>query len=246
VANNNDGLIEHQHHTEPFWIVANRAGLMLGTVSSGLFEDETSPEVFPAPVFLMAEELCGTTSEAVDLFTRLNLFWGPCNTLIADRNGNSAIVEKSTCRYGLRKSADGFAATTEMSAEDPAYKAYLWETRERSIRNRGLTYDSPDWVYWKAAERRSARLLSLVKEASKAPTLAMMEKIIYDHTGQPEQVHMDGSKCHPAQEGGEWSLRTAIWVVNEKSAQYSFAEPPISGHLTKRQWKSFQSVELVF
>jgi hypothetical protein len=190
--------------------------------------------------------MCGTTPETVDLLTRLNLFWGPCNTLVADKNGNSAVIEKSTCRYGLRKSTDGFAATTEMSAEDPNYKAYLWETRERSIRNRGLTHASADWAYWKAAERRSARLLSLVKEASAAPTFAKMEAVIYDHTGKPEQVHMDGSKCHPEQEAGEWSLRTVIWVINEQAAQYSFAEPPVSGHLTPRRWKKYENIELVF
>lgn len=246
VANNNDGTAKHAHHEEPFWIVANRAGIILGTVSSGLFDDEVSPEMFPAPVFLMVNEMCGTTSEAADLLTRMKLFWGPCNTLVADSNGDSAIIEKSTCRYGLRKSVDGFCATTEMSAEDRTYKAYLWDTRERSIRTRGLTHDSADWAYWKAAEKRSARLLSLTREASKAPTFAKMEQIIYDHTGQTEQVHMDGSKCHPDQEAGEWSLRTAIWVVNERAAQYSFAEPPVSGHLTPRRWKKYDDVELVF
>jgi hypothetical protein len=37
-----------RHHNEPGWIVANRAGLILGTVSSGIFDDEVSPERFPA------------------------------------------------------------------------------------------------------------------------------------------------------------------------------------------------------
>ncbi len=246
VANNNDGTIRWAHTNQPDWIVANRAGIMVGTVSSGVFDDEVSPQQFPAPVFLMVNEMCGTTSEAVDLLTRLNLFWEPCNTLIADRHGDSTIIEKSACRYGARKSADGFSATTEMSAEEPVYKAYLWETRERSLRARGLNQDSADWAYWKACERRSARLLKMTEEASEAPTYEKMEQIIYNHTGSPDQIHMDGSKCHPDQEAGEWSIRTVIWVVHEQAAQYSFAEPPMSGHLTKRHWKKYGQIEMVF
>lgn len=246
IANNNDGTARWVHTNPPDWIVANRAGIILGTVSSGIFDDEVSPEQFPAPVFLMIYEQCGTTSEAVDLLTRLNLFWGPCNTLVADRHGTSAIIEKSTCRYGLRKSVDGFCATTEMSAEEPTFKSYLWETRERSVQKRGIGHDCADWAYWQACERRSTRLLKLTAEASKEPTYEKMERIIYDHTGQVEQVHMDGSKCHPDQSDPEWSLRTAIWIINEQRARYSFAKPPVSGHLTPRQMKEFGPVEYVF
>lgn len=246
VANNNDGTARWAHHNPPEWIVANRAGLILGTVSSGIFDDEISPEQFPAPAFLMTYELCGTTSEAVDLLTRLNLFWGPCNTLVADRHGNSAIIEKSTCRNGVRKSNDGFSATTEMSAEEPEFKKYLWETRERSVQKRGIGHDCADWAYWLACERRSARLLKLTAAASSEPTYEQIERIIYDHTGEVDQVHMDGTKCHPDQSDPEWSLRTTIWIVNEQRAVYSFAEPPISGHLTPRQTKTFDPVDLVF
>jgi hypothetical protein len=246
VANNNDGLARQQQYVQPSWIVANRAGMIFGTVSSGVFDDEVSPQEFPAPVFLMAYEMCSTTSEAVDLLTHLCQFWEPCNTLVADSHGNSAIIEKSACRFGVRRSPDGFSATTEMSAEDPTYKAYLWKTRERSLRTRGLTQDCADWTYWKAAERRSARLLKLVEADKTAPTFAKIEETIYDHIGQPEQVHMDGSKCHPDQEEGEWTLRTTIWVVRDQAAQYSFAEPPVSGHLTERRWKKFENIELVF
>lgn len=246
LANNNDGTARWAHRNPPEWIVANRAGLIVGTVSSGIFDDEVSPEQFPAPVFLMAYELCGTASEAVDLLTRLNLFWGPCNTLLADRHGNSAIIEKSTCRYGVRKSNDGFSATTEMSAEEPAFKQYLWETRERSVQKRGIGHDCADWAYWKACEKRSERLLRLTAEASNQPSYAKIERIIYDHTGEPEQVHMDGTTCHPDQTEAEWSLRTTIWMLDERRAIYSFAEPPVSGHLTPRHELKYSAPDPVF
>ena len=246
MANNNDGIESHKHHEGPWWIESNRAGIMIGCVSSGIFDDETSPQKFPAPVYLMVDEMCSTTSEAVDLLTRLNLFWGPCNTLVADRHGNSAVIEKSSCRYGLRKSANGFSATTEMSAEESKFKSYLWETRERSLKARGIDHNSADWAYWKACERRSARLQQMTEEASKAPTYDKMEQIIYNHTGSPDQIHMDGSKCHPDQEAGEWSLRTIIWIVNERRTNYSFAEPPVSGNLTPRQTKVFEPIDYVF
>lgn len=246
LANNQDGTATARHTQPPDWIVGNRAGLAAGTVSSGIFDDEVSPQRFPAPVFLMTYELCSTTDEATDLLARLNLFWGPCNVLVADRAGRSAVIEKSTCRFGLRPGSDGFAATTEMSAEDPAFKAYLWETRRQSLTTRGLDETSVDWAYWKAAERRSARLLQLTHDAKADPTFERMEAIIYDHTGTPDQVHMDGSKCHPEQVDSEWSLRTTVWLLNEKKAQYSFADPPLDSRLTPRHWRSFDNVELVF
>lgn len=246
VANNNDGDAASAHRNPPWWVVSNRAGLILGTVSSGIFCDEESPEIFPAPVLMMVNELCGTASETVDLMTRLNHFWGPFNFMVADRKGGSAVIEKSSCRLGVRKSADGFSAMTEMSAEEPVFKKYLWETREKSLRERGLTKDSADWAYWKAAEVRSARLLRLVDEAKGEPTYEKLERIIYDHIGSPEQVHMDGSKCHPDQEEGEWTLRTAVWEVDARRARYSFAEPPVSSHLTRREVMTFEKEETVF
>ncbi|MBI4028431.1 MAG: hypothetical protein HY360_25825 [Verrucomicrobia bacterium] len=247
VANNRDGTYQPGHRQEePTPIIANRAGLVVGCVSNGIFDDEVSPERFPVPVDLMAYEMCGTTDEAIDLYTRLNPFWGSRNQLIADCKGNSAVIEKSTCRCGLRKSANGFSATTEMSAEEPVFKAYLWETREQSLQRRGLDHHSADWTYWKTCERRSARLLRLMDEAKGAPTFAKLERIIYDHTGQPEQIHMDGTKCHPKQKDGEWSLRTTIWILNERRAFYSFAEPPVSSHLTPRLRKDFPPVEMIF
>lgn len=246
LANNQDGLASHVHRIPPPPIVANRAGLIVGTVSSGLYDDEISPEPFPAPVYLMLYELCSTTSQAIDLLTRLNLFWGPNNTLIADRHGQSAVIEKSTCRFGLRQSSDGFSATTEMSAEDPAYKNYLWQTRERSLIPRKLGRDSVDWAYWKTCERRSARLLKLVEKARKKPTFSAIEEIIYDHDGLPEQIHMDGGKCHPEQEHTEWSIRSTIWVLSENGAQVSFADPPRSSRDTPREWVTFEQPHYIF
>lgn len=246
VANNNDGIASHQHRSPPGWIVSNRAGLLVGTVSSGVWDDEVSPEQFPAPVFLLADECCATCDEAVDLLTRLNHFWGPCNALIADRQGRSAVMEKTACRVAVRPSNNGFAWTTEMAAEDPQLSEYLWSTRERSLTQRGLDHDSPDWAYWQAAQRRSQRLGRLVREAQADPTFQALQAIIYDHTGEPEQIHMDGSRCHPLQGEGEWTLRTTIWVLDERQAQVSYAQPPISSHLTPRQWIDYSDVSFVF
>jgi hypothetical protein len=248
LANNQDGVSSAQHTNEPGWIVANKAGIILGTVSSGLFNDEVSPEEFPAPVFMMVYEMCTTTAQVVDLVTRLNLFWGPMNLLIADKKGNSAVVEKSSCRYGLRVSSDGFIGTTEMSAEEPAYKKFLWEKRESSLAPRGLDHTSVDYAYWKACERRSERLMGLIGKAKSAPSMAAIESIIYDHTGEVEAVHMDGMACHPEQKPNEceWSLRTTVWVINEGRAQASFAKPPVSSRQAPKQWFDYRNTEHVF
>lgn len=246
LANNNDGTIDHAHQQSPPWIVCNQAGLIAATVSSGVFEDEPSPEQFPVPVFLLAAELCGTAEEGVDLLTRLCGFWEACNTLVADRRGRAAVIEKSNRRWAVRWSEDGFAATTEMAAEDPTYAEYLWQTRRRSLAVRGLDESCADWAYWRAAAARSRRLLGLLDDARAEPSFAGLERIIYDHIDAPEQVHMDGSLCHPQQEHGEWSLRTTVWVLEEQQAQYSFAQPPLSGHLTPRHWCSYRPVDYIF
>ncbi len=248
LANNQDGVAASQHTSEPGWIVANKAGIILGTVSSGLFNDEVSPEEFPAPVFMMVYEMCTTTAQVTDLVTRLNLFWGPMNLLIADKTGDSAVVEKSSCRYGLRKSSDGFIGTTEMSAEEPTYRKFLWEKRVSSLAPRGLDETSVDWAYWKACEKRSARLGALIEKAKAAPSFEKIQEVIYDHTGEVEAIHMDGMSCHPAQKPQEceWTLRTTVWVVNEGRAQASFAKPPLSSRKAVKQWFDYRNVEHVF
>jgi hypothetical protein len=248
LANNQDGVSASAHKTPPGWIVSNKAGIILGTVSSGLFNDEQTPEEFPAPVFMMVSELCTTTAQAVDLLTRLTLFWGPMNLLIADSRGASAVIEKSTCRYGLRTSPDGFIGTTEMSAEEPTYKRFLWDKRISSLAPRGLDESSVDWAYWKVCEKRSARLMGLIDAARKQPTYAAAQRIIYDHTGEVEQVHMCGMPCHRDQkpEECEWSLRTTLWTISEGKAEVSFAEPPKSSRETARVAFDYRGVELVF
>ena len=247
LANNlDDPWLEGGFNAPPAWPVANRAGLSVGAVSNGLHNDEVSDETFPAPVYLMAYEMCGTTGEVVELLTRFNEFWGPCNFLVADQNGDSAIVEKSSCRYGLRKSRDGFSATTAMAAENEEFKKYLWQTRERSLQDRGLDENSADWTYWKAAENRSQRLLQMLDDARDNPTFEAIEAIIYDHNGQPDQINLAGEQCHPEETTTNWTLRTAIHVLNENQTFYSFADPPRGAHLTPRHRKDFVLDEPIF
>ena len=133
-----------------------------------------------------------------------------------------------------------------MAAEDPTYKEYLWQTRERSLEQRGLGHDSTDWAYWKAAESRSNRLLKMLESARHEPTYSAMESIVYDHTGEPDQINLDGGKCHPDEDPVNWTLRTAVHVMDERCAFYSFAEPPLGAHLTPRHRKDFGLVEYVF
>jgi hypothetical protein len=156
------------------------------------------------------------------------------------------VIEKSTCRYGVRTAEDGFIATTEMSAQEPTYRRYLWENRRRALAARGMDTDSPDWAYWQACDRRARRLTAGVEALRGEPTFAAVEALIYEHTGEPDQIHMDGSVCHPDQAEGEWSLRTSIWALAEDRVQVSFAEPPVSSHLTPRHWLSCHDFEPVF
>ena len=70
----------------PEWPQVNEH-LVSMDVSSGVFLDEESPEIFPAPVRKLMGRYCRSTDEAVEFLTRYNFFWGPMNRLVVEPEG---------------------------------------------------------------------------------------------------------------------------------------------------------------
>lgn len=203
----------------PTWPAGNEH-LIIGGVSSGIYMDERSPEVFPAPVFRLVDRYCRTSSEAVDMLTRYNFFWGPQNLLVADRKRQAAMIEKSACRIGVRWSPDGFAFITAMTAEEPGMNAFLADRRAASVKARGLRPGNADEVYWAKQDARRQLMNELLDEARKAPTFEAMRRFIQFRDSVRGNVCGFGEKYLPDGPESEFTLRTIIWELRQGRAHW--------------------------
>ena len=203
----------------PDWPLANEH-LIIGGVSSGIYMDELSPEIFPAPVHKLVGRYCRNTDEAVEMFTRYNLFWGPCNHIVIDRNHKVAMIEKSACRIGVRYSPDGFGFITAMHAEEPGMHAYLEDRRAASVKARGLPAECNDTRYWRGAAARQALMTELLDEARQNPTLEKMRQIMQFRDPQRGYVCYNAEVFHPDDFPVEYTLRTQITLLEQGKAQW--------------------------
>jgi hypothetical protein len=200
----------------PEWPMVNEH-VFLGGVSSGVFLDEESPEIFPAPVFGLVARYCRSSEEAVEMLTRYNYFWGPGNQLVVDRNRRIAMVEKSACRIGVRWSGDAFGFVTAMTAEHPEMNRFLADRRAASIVDRKLPNPCADTRYWAAQDKRRGIMNRLMDEARKAPTLERLRALM-QYRG-PEGVVCDGGEVnYPGDPPIEHTVRTMIFCLSEGRA----------------------------
>jgi len=188
--------------------------LVCNGASCGIWCDETSPEVFPVPVLRLVARYCRSTAEAVELLTRYKLFWGPVNYCIADHSGDVAMIEKSSCRIGARRSEDGFGFVTAMTMEEPEMNAYLADRRATSLKARALPEECDDAAYWREADHRRRLLNELVAEAKAKPTFEGLRQIMHWRDGRG-RVCYRGEPLRPGGPGCEYTLRTAIWILRE-------------------------------
>jgi hypothetical protein len=203
----------------PVWPMTNEH-LIVGGVSSGIFNDEQSPEIFPVPVHKLVARYCRSTDEAVEMLKRYNLFWGPGNLLVVDRNRNVAMVEKSSCRIGVRKSPDGFGFITAMTAEEPSMNEYLADRRAYSLKARNLPAECDDTRYWRLQDQRRALMGELLDEARKKPTLEKMRQFIQFRDPKRGMVCDNGDVLYPGGPPIEFTIRTVIWLLREGRAQW--------------------------
>ena len=201
----------------PEWPAWNEH-IIVGGVSSGIWGDELSPEIFPAPKDKILGRYARSTDEALEILERYKLFGRPGNLLIIDRNHDIAMVEMSACRIGVRRSTDGFGFITAMTAEEPAFRAYLDKTREASLKARDLPEDCDDTMYWKKCDKRRELLNEMLDEARQAPTLEKLRSMIQCRDPERGYVCYDGDPIQPGGPPLEWTMRTAIWMLNENKA----------------------------
>ena len=202
----------------PGWPAVNEH-LIIGGVSSGVWFDEESPEMFPAPVMKLVQRYCRNTTEAVDLLQRYNDFWGPGNLIVIDRRHDVAMIEKSACRMGVRRSRDGFGFITAMTAEDPGMHAFLSDRRAHSIKARGMTAPCSDTRYWGAQDNRRRIMNRLLDEARSEPTVEKLRAIM-QYRGTDGVVCDNGEVLFPGDPPIEHTIKTTIWLLREGCAQW--------------------------
>lgn len=216
LANNLDSGPD-QPFDVPDWPLVNEH-LIMGGVSSGIFLDEKSPEIFPAPVFKLVSRYCRTTAEAVEMLSRYNHFWGPGNLLVTDRQRCTALIEKSACRIGVRHSPDGFGFITAMTAEEPGMNAWLADRRAASLKARRLPTECVDTAYWRCADNRRKLMGELLDEARRKPTLEGIRSIIQFRDEKRGKVCYSGEQLVPGGPPCEHTLRTVVWCLAEGRA----------------------------
>jgi len=219
LANNLDTVPE-EPYLPPHWPGVSE-NIILGGVSSGVFLDEESPEIFPAPVYQLVGRYCRTTDEAVDMLKRYNLFWGPGNLLVVDRNSRVAMIEKTSTRMSVRYSPDGFGFITAMTQQDPELREYVAGRQKASLKDRGLPEDCDDTAYWGAQHKRLDLMNELLDDARKNPTLDTLQKMIQFRSPTRGNVAGNGDPVRPGVPGCssfEHTIKTQIWVLREGRA----------------------------
>jgi hypothetical protein len=213
---NNLDTSPDEPYGQPEWPKLNEH-LVVGGVSSGVFLDETPPEIFPAPVWKLVARYCRTAAEAVEMLTRYNYFWGPGNVLLADRRHQVAMLEKSACRIGVRWSPDGFGFVTAMTAEHPEMNAFLADRRAASLAPRGLAAPCADTRYWDAQDKRRLIINRLLNESRRNPTLEGLRQIM-QYRGTDGMVCDNGDTLYPGDPPIEFTIRTQIFCLSEGRA----------------------------
>lgn len=211
---------------EPFNAPTSIAGehLVRGGVSSGVPMDEESPEIFPVPVHQLIERYCKTAAEAVEMFERYGDFWGPGNMIVADRDHNVAMIEKTAQRMSVRWSKDGFGFVTAMVQVDPELKKFVQQKRLDWLKSRGMDPDNcDDTVYWAAQDRRQKLMEELLEEARAKPTVEALRKMLQFRDdkrgwsavcGEPIRPGVKGTGCY------EHTLRTQVWLLAQGKAKW--------------------------
>lgn len=218
LANNLDSSPAEPFEAPPWPAISEH--LIIGGVSSGIFGDELSPEIFPVDVYKLVSRYARSTDEAVEMLERYKLFWGPCNAIVIDRQHNIAMIEKSACRIGVRRSPDGYGFITAMTAEEPKFRAYLDQTRAASLKVRNLPDDCPDAIYWHNCDHRRELIKELLDEARNNPTVEKLRSIIQFHNPPRGKVCYHGEPFVPDGPPGEWTLKTSLWLLGKGRAMW--------------------------
>lgn len=190
--------------------------IVLDGVGSGLHIDEVPPEIFPADIYVLCYGHCTTLSEAVELLTRYNYFWGHGNLLVHDFHGNSMAFEKTQCRVATRgPNRNGMTFTSGMGALDPGIREHQRAMRQKYLDQIGDDWDGPEGCFWKMSDETYKNMARYVEELPARPTVKQVNELM--ERRDPEgPLCYTGEKSHPRQPAGCWSAEMRLFIVNER------------------------------
>jgi hypothetical protein len=199
--------------------------LVFDGVGSGLHIDEIPPEIFPVAVRELCQEHCGTVPEAEEFLVRYNYFWGSCNQLVHDKNGNSVAFEKTWCRVATRgPNAQGINFITGMGSLDPELSAFQKQQRRKYLDQIGASWDdSPDGCFFTQCENKWKNMARYVNELSLNPTWENAKQLM-EQRDPSGPMCLTGGKCHPDQTVVGYTQVMDIYEIDNK-------------RLHRRQWR---------
>jgi hypothetical protein len=148
----------------------NEAGLCLETGGGARYEyeEKRSDVLFPVPVSDLVLRHCTTMYEAVELLTRYNVYWGPCNCVVGDAEGRGALIEKSKYHYAVRVSDRNVLISTYGGCEDEDMRRLTDTT-------------TPIFIYY---QKRLGVMKGIVAEAEDHLNLGIFWKALLHHDPQ--------------------------------------------------------------
>lgn len=163
-----------------WWGGLNEKGLAIscGGGAEYEYEEPLDESFFPVPWGDMLMASCATVEEGLELLTRYKEYWGPCNNMLVDANGDWALIEKSRHDLHAARGRGGFAVTTYGGCDSEPM--------------RRLTDTST--VLYRFYQKRVAKMREIGAAAEKAGRLgmeALWETVLHHDPEAPGCVHFD-------------------------------------------------------
>jgi len=183
-------------------------GLMWDGVGSGLHSDDEPEEIFPLPYNAMCHAHCDDVPGAVQFLTRYSQFWGGQNIVLFDKQKRNVAIEKCSHNFieVFEPGANGGSHCSGMACRNPQSPQAQYQAQKRLqyIDTFNQPRDNADMTFWQACDRAEQLLGNLMKKP--APTVAEILELFT--TPWPLGLNKPGTKMHPEQACGEYTLVT--------------------------------------
>jgi len=204
--------------TRPATLYAGEDLVWDGT-GCGLHIDDEPEEIFPLPIVTMWPCYAADVPGVVEFLTRYSPFHGGYNTVLHDKNGRAAAVEKASHNFIEVFPPDpvgGFTHCSGMVCRDPQSPQgrYQRTKREEYRRRFNLPADGPDQVFWDACDRAERMLVERIRALGPVPRSEDVFRLFT--TTWPNGLNKDGTKLHPEQVHEEYTWITYGTLIDEK------------------------------
>ena len=182
--------------------------LMWDGVGSGMHMDDEPEEIFPLPYRDMVFTLCDDVPGAVQFLTRYYQFWGGQNIVLFDAQQRNVAIEKSSHNFieVFAPGANGGSHCSGMACRNPQSPQGQYQAKKRLeyLQKFNQPLDNADATFWKACDRAEQMLGDLMKK----PKVTVAEIFALFTTPWPKGLNKTGTKMHPEQAVGEYTLVT--------------------------------------